>query len=152
MKSVKKSGIRSAVYITEQTNGHITPGCVVEQSYARRLFTIMLQGLSSILEKRSMGQRSTWSAVMWATRDLLRVQTAQLLVWLLSPLQPVKMRTFAVHTLRSESRCKELLSSILHTHAQVILKALKCTYSGTSKTYTSWFGQHRTEYFLYVTE
>jgi hypothetical protein len=79
----------------------------------------MLQGLSSVLEKRSAGQRSTWSAVMWAARDLLRVQAAHLLMWLLSPRQPVKMRAFAVHTLRSESRCKELLNTILHTHAQV---------------------------------
>lgn len=107
-------------------------GCGVEQSYARRLFATMLQGLSSVLEKRSTGQRSTWIAVIWAARDLLRVQAAHLLVWLLSPFQPVKIRTFVVHTLRSESRCKELLSNILHTHAQVILEAIKCTYSGTS--------------------
>jgi hypothetical protein len=83
----------------------------------------MLQGLGSVLEKRSAGQRSTWSAVMWAARDLLRVQAAHLLMWLLSPRQPVKMRAFAVHTLRSESRCKELLNTILHTHAQVSLQA-----------------------------
>jgi hypothetical protein len=98
-------------------------GCGVEQSYARRLLATMLQGLSSVLEKRSAGQRSTWSAVMWAARDLLRVQAAHVLMWLLSPYQPVKMRAFAVHTLRSESRCKELLNMILHTHAQVSLQA-----------------------------
>ncbi|GFG30500.1 hypothetical protein Cfor_08123, partial [Coptotermes formosanus] len=97
---------------------NIVSGCGVEQSFGRRLLATMLQGLSSVLEKRSAGQRSAWSAVMWAARDLLRVQAAHLLVWLLSPFQPVKMRTFVVHTLRSETRCKELLNTILHTHAQ----------------------------------
>ncbi|XP_069691772.1 lysosomal-trafficking regulator isoform X2 [Periplaneta americana] len=97
---------------------HSTSGCGVEHNYARRLLATLLQGLASVLEKRATGQRSAWSAVMWAARDLLRVQAAHLLVWMLSPVQPVKIRTFAVHTVRSEARCKELLSSILHTHAQ----------------------------------
>jgi len=119
------------LYITEQPNGHKLSGCNVEQSYARRLLATMLQGLSSVLEKRSAGQRSAWSAVMWAARDLLRVQAAHLLVWLLSPCQPVKMRTFVVHTLRSETRCKELLNTILHTHAQVLLKTVTCMYCRT---------------------
>jgi hypothetical protein len=126
-------GVIVALCITEQTNGHKLSGCDVEQRYARRLLTTMLQGLSSVLKKRCTGQRSAWSAVMWAARDLLRVQAAHLLVWLLSPCQPIKTRTFIVHKLRSETRCKELLSTILHTHAQVILKAVTCTCCGTSR-------------------
>lgn len=138
------SGIIIFIFILEQTDGCNMPGCSVELSYARRLFATVLQGLSSVLEKRSTGQRGTWVAVMWAVRDLLRIQAAHLLVWLLSPYQPVKIRTFVVHTLRTESQCKELLSNILHTHAQVITEEIKCTYFGTSKrNFLSWIAHSR---------
>ncbi|XP_068085277.1 lysosomal-trafficking regulator [Anabrus simplex] len=103
----------------ELEDGRSPVTSAIEHNFTRRLFSVLLQGLTSVLEKRSSGQRSAWSGVMWAIRETLRVQCANLTVWLLSPVQPIKMRLFVVHTLRSEQHCKELVTAVLHTHPQI---------------------------------
>ncbi|XP_034250095.1 lysosomal-trafficking regulator isoform X2 [Thrips palmi] len=91
----------------------------VEQTFARRLFATLLEGLCSVVDRRSVDSKSLWSGAMWAARDTLRVRSAQLFVWLLTPWQPLKMRMFTIHSLRSEPRAKELITSMLHTRAPV---------------------------------
>lgn len=103
----------------EPYDDSINSGSEVEQAFARRLFATLLEGLCSVIDRRSSDTKSLWNGAMWAARDTLRVRGAQLLVWLLSPWQPLKMRMFTIHSLRSEPRMKELITSLLHTHAQV---------------------------------
>lgn len=91
----------------------------VEQSFARRLFATLLEGLCSVVDRRSVDTKTLWNGAMWAARDTLRVRSAQLFVWLLSPWQTLKLRMFTIHSLRSEPRMKELITSMLHTHTQV---------------------------------
>ncbi|KAK3927653.1 Lysosomal-trafficking regulator [Frankliniella fusca] len=91
----------------------------VEQTFARRLFATLLEGLCSVVDRRSVDSKSLWNGAMWAARDTLRIRSAQMLVWLLSPWQSIKMKMFTIHSLRSEPRVKELITSMLHTHTQI---------------------------------
>ncbi|GLH06434.1 Neurobeachin [Gryllus bimaculatus] len=113
--------VKSVDFLTnvELVGGRSPVTNAIEHNFSRRLLASLLQGLRTVLEKRGASQRTVWSQVMWAARDTLRVQSARLLVWLLSPAQPVKLRMFCVHSLRGEQRCKELVSAMLHTHSQM---------------------------------
>lgn len=104
---------------SEPRDASIVIASEVEQTFARRLFATLLEGLCSVVDRRSVDSKSLWSGAMWAARDTLRVRSAQLFVWLLTPWQPLKMRMFTIHSLRSEPRVKELLTSMLHTRAPV---------------------------------
>ena len=44
----------------------------VEQTFARRLFAILLEGLCSVVDRRSVDSKSLWNGAMWAARDTLR--------------------------------------------------------------------------------
>lgn len=90
-----------------------------ELNFVYHLLPMLLQILSSTLEKRSYGRRPACSGVYWAVRDTLKIETAELLVWLLSPGQMVKTRMFTINTLKTEAKKKELISVLLQTHPQV---------------------------------
>lgn len=44
----------------------------VEQTFARRLFATLLEGLCSVVDRRSVDTKTLWSGAMWAARDTLR--------------------------------------------------------------------------------
>lgn len=44
----------------------------VEQTFARRLFSTLLEGLCSVVDRRSVDSKSLWNGAMWAARDTLR--------------------------------------------------------------------------------
>lgn len=44
----------------------------VEQTFARRLLATLLEGLCSVIDRRSVDSKSLWNGAMWAARDTLR--------------------------------------------------------------------------------
>lgn len=111
--------VKAVEYFTYSEPHDVSVATEVEQTFATRLFATLLEGLCSVVDRRSVDSKSLWNGAMWAARDTLRVRSAQLFVWLLSPWQSLKMRMFTIHSLRSEPRMKELVTSMLHTHTQV---------------------------------
>lgn len=79
----------------------------------------MLKGLDSTLEKTKSSHRTIWTNMMWSAKDVLRVQMGQLLLFLLSPYQLLELRLFVIYNLLELSRCRDVLTMILHTHTQV---------------------------------
>ncbi|XP_033229888.1 lysosomal-trafficking regulator isoform X2 [Belonocnema kinseyi] len=89
------------------------PPSANELQLTRRLFSILLHGLSGPLERRSY-----WGAV-WSSRPALRKNTAKIMVWLLAPHQNMGTRVYAVRSLMEEPKVREILTSLLDVHPQV---------------------------------
>lgn len=87
-----------------------------ELQLTRRLFSILLHGLCSPLEKKN----HTWSNT-WSIRSALRKHTARIMVWLLEPHQSINTRVYAIRSLMEEPRAREILSCILEVHPQVFI-------------------------------
>ncbi|XP_014468102.1 PREDICTED: lysosomal-trafficking regulator isoform X2 [Dinoponera quadriceps] len=86
---------------------------VNELQLTRRLFSTLLHGLCSPLEKKNH-----WSGT-WSVRPALRKYTARIMVWLLEPHQSINTRVYAVRSLMEEPRAREILSCILEVHPQM---------------------------------
>ncbi|XP_043270510.1 lysosomal-trafficking regulator isoform X2 [Venturia canescens] len=84
-----------------------------ELQLTRRLFSLLLHGLSSSSEKKNH-----WGG-SWSSKPFLRKNTARILVWLLGPHQSNNTRVYAVRSLMEEPRGREILSSLLEIHPQV---------------------------------
>lgn len=94
------------------TAADISPS-VNELQLTRRLFSILLHGLCSPLEKKNH-----WSST-FSIRPALRKYTARIMIWLLEPHQSISTRMYAVRSLMEEPRAREILSCILEVHPQV---------------------------------
>jgi len=90
-----------------------TSPSVNELQLTRRLFSILLHGLCSPLEKKNH-----WSNT-WSIRPALRKYTARIMIWLLEPHQSINTRMYAIRSLMEEPRAREILSCILEVHPQV---------------------------------
>ena len=86
-----------------------------ELQLTRRLFSMLLHGLSSSPERKNH-----WGNA-WLSRPALKKNTARIMVWLLGPHQSNNMRVFAVRSLMEEPRGRDILSSLLEIHPQVHL-------------------------------
>ncbi|XP_077276800.1 lysosomal-trafficking regulator mauve isoform X2 [Temnothorax americanus] len=86
---------------------------VNELQLTRRLFSVLLHGLCSPLEKKNH-----WSNT-WSVRTALRKHTARIMVWLLEPHQSINTRIYAIRSLMEEPRAREILSCILEVHPQM---------------------------------
>ncbi|CAL1677884.1 unnamed protein product [Lasius platythorax] len=86
---------------------------VNELQLTRRLFSILLHGLCSPLEKKNH-----WSST-FSIRPALRKYTARIMIWLLEPHQSISTRMYAVRSLMEEPRAREILSCILEVHPQM---------------------------------
>ncbi|XP_011866548.1 PREDICTED: lysosomal-trafficking regulator isoform X3 [Vollenhovia emeryi] len=86
---------------------------VNELQLTRRLFSILLHGLCSPLEKKNH-----WGNT-WSVRSALRKYTARIMVWLLEPHQSINTRIYAIRSLMEEPRAREILSCILEVHPQM---------------------------------
>lgn len=95
------------------TTADVSPS-VNELQLTRRLFSILLHGLCSPLEKKN------WSST-WSVKPALRKYTARIMVWLLEPHQSINTRVYAVRSLMEEPRAREILSCILEVHPQVCM-------------------------------
>lgn len=84
-----------------------------ELQLTRRLFSLLLHGLSSTSEKKNH-----WGG-SWSSKPFLKKNTARILVWLLAPHQSNNTRVYAVRSLMEEPRGREILSSLLEIHPQV---------------------------------
>ena len=84
-----------------------------ELQLTRRLFSILLHGLSGPLEKKNH-----WGGV-WSSRPALRKNTAKIMIWLLAPHQSMSTRVYAVRSLMEEPKVREILTSLLDIHPQV---------------------------------
>ncbi|XP_011343929.2 lysosomal-trafficking regulator isoform X3 [Ooceraea biroi] len=84
-----------------------------ELQLTRRLFSILLHGLCSPLEKKHH-----WGST-WSVRPALRKYTARIMVWLLEPHQSINTRVYAVRSLMEEPKAREILSCILEVHPQM---------------------------------
>ncbi|XP_011144679.1 lysosomal-trafficking regulator isoform X1 [Harpegnathos saltator] len=93
------------------TAADVSPS-INELQLTRRLFSILLHGLCSPLEKKNH-----WSST-WSVRPALRKYTARIMVWLLEPHQSINTRVYAVRSLMEEPRAREILSCILEVHPQ----------------------------------
>lgn len=85
-----------------------------ESELARRLFATLLHGLATAKERRN-----PWGGT-WSSRPALRKNAARIMVWLLGPHQSNNMRVYAVRSLMEEPKVKEILTSLLEVHPQVI--------------------------------
>ncbi|KAG8236416.1 hypothetical protein J437_LFUL012837 [Ladona fulva] len=115
-------------------NAEPTGGCYIvsetEMNFSRFIMSVIIRGLATVLEKNLKGRISSdystrhgngtlWNVFAWTAKDSIRVLAGRLLVYLLSPCQPMSQRTFVVHALSKEPNCKEILSLILQSHPQV---------------------------------
>lgn len=87
-----------------------------ELQLTKRLFTMLLHGLSSPLDRKN-----NWSG-SWSTRPILKNNAAKMMVWLLGPHQSNNTRVYAVRSLMEEPRGREILSSLLEVDAQIVQK------------------------------
>ncbi|XP_032666117.1 lysosomal-trafficking regulator isoform X3 [Odontomachus brunneus] len=94
------------------TAADVSPS-VNELQLTRRLFSTLLHGLCSPLEKKNH-----WSNT-WSVKPALRKYTARIMVWLLEPHQSINTRVYAVRSLMEEPRAREILSCILEVHPQM---------------------------------
>lgn len=89
-----------------------------ELSFVQHLLPMLLQILSSNLEKRSLNHRQPYGGIYGAIRDTLKAETFELVIWLISPRQNIRMRMFAVNSLISQANTKNLLFLLLQTSHQ----------------------------------
>lgn len=88
---------------------------VNELQLTKRLFSILLHGLCSPLEKKNH-----WNTA-WSVRPALKKYTAKIMIWLLEPHQSINTRVHAIRSLMEEPRAREILSCILEVHPQVYI-------------------------------
>ena len=85
-----------------------------ELQLTKRLFSILLHGMSSPLS------RKTYWINAWSAKPALRKSTAKIMVWLMGPHQSNSTRVYAVRSLMEEPKTREILSSLLELHPQVL--------------------------------
>lgn len=90
-----------------------------ELEFVYRIFPKFLEMMTVTLEKRSYVIWSSARGVLWAVREPLKAETAELLVWLISPRQALQTRLFAVTSLLGCAKTKEVISALLQSHPQV---------------------------------
>ncbi|XP_023246507.1 lysosomal-trafficking regulator [Copidosoma floridanum] len=86
---------------------------VSELQLSKRLFAILLHGISSPLNKKSYWVNA------WSAKSALRKNTARIMVWLMGPHQSNGTRVYAVRTLMEEPKTKEILTTLLEVHPQI---------------------------------
>lgn len=74
--------------------------------------------LSSNLDKRGLSRRLYYTGIYWAIKDVLRVETSELILWLLSPRQTVEVRMFVVNAIMSIANFKNVLPHLLQVSGQ----------------------------------
>jgi hypothetical protein len=84
-----------------------------ELQLTKRLFSILLHGISSPLNKK------TYWINTWSVKSALRKNTAKIMIWLMSPHQSNNTRLYAVRSLMEEPKTREILSTLLEVHPQV---------------------------------
>lgn len=84
-----------------------------ELQLTKRLFSVLLHGISSPLNKKTYWVRS------WSVKPVLRKNTAKIMVWMMAPHQSNSTRVFAVRSIMEEPKTRELLSTLLDVHPQV---------------------------------
>lgn len=87
-----------------------------ELQLTKRLFSILLHGISNPL-----GKRSYWVNA-WSVKPALRKNAAKIMVWLMGPHQSNSTRVYAVRSLMEEPKTREILSTLLEVHPQVIIE------------------------------
>ncbi|OWF37617.1 Lysosomal-trafficking regulator [Mizuhopecten yessoensis] len=87
----------------------------LETSHIRRLFDFLYKAYEMTLSQDRMVPRKPRNSVMWAARDVTRVQIGRLMTFLLSPRQEVDNRAYILSYLRGEIRGCEILKVILNT-------------------------------------
>lgn len=90
-----------------------------ELEFVYRLFPKFLEMMTVTLEKPPYVRSSGAQVVLWAVREPLRSETAELLVWLMCPRQTLQTRLFAITSLLGSAKTKEVISSLLQSHPQV---------------------------------
>ncbi|KAF6210395.1 hypothetical protein GE061_013499 [Apolygus lucorum] len=90
--------------------------------FVREVWMFILQALVTVIERRSMSSRTSWSNVVWANKEVIRNLGSQLFLWLLSPAHSRNLKLFTVQSVLNEPRCKDILMYILHnTHLEKTL-------------------------------
>ncbi|XP_054259566.1 lysosomal-trafficking regulator isoform X2 [Macrosteles quadrilineatus] len=95
-----------------------TPMSADEEKFARRLFSVLLSGMAAIADRRS-GSRNTWNTIVWNCRDTVRSMTGQLMMWMMSPGQPNRLRMFVIQSLRNQIKAKDIITSIILINSQI---------------------------------
>lgn len=85
-----------------------------ELQLTKRIFSILLQGICGPL-----GKRSYWINA-WSVKPALRKNAAKIMVWLMGPHQNNSTRVYAVRCLMDQPKTREILSTLLEVHPQVI--------------------------------
>lgn len=103
--------INRAVQFITSGDESSSPG---ELQLAKRLFGLLLQGLSSGGHQKKIRWGSDWS-----TMSVLRKNAAKMMVWLLGPQQNNATRIYAVRSLMDEPKIRDILLSLLEVHPQI---------------------------------
>lgn len=82
------------------------------------LLTTLLNSVSCIIDRKS-APRTSWTSIMWSSRETIKSQTGKLLVWLLSPGQINKIRVSVVNKIRNEQKSKEVFLFVFENNQQL---------------------------------
>ncbi|XP_050540589.1 lysosomal-trafficking regulator isoform X2 [Daktulosphaira vitifoliae] len=89
-----------------------------EVPFACHLLNTFMYNLSSIITSSREQRQTPWLSIYSAARDIIRIQGANLLVWLLSPQQINRIRIFAVESLTKELRTREFFKNVIYINPQ----------------------------------
>ncbi|KAK9508246.1 hypothetical protein O3M35_007946 [Rhynocoris fuscipes] len=134
-KAVASRATEFIIYSEPNTYEHLT-GVENEKiiDFMKGIWTFLLQALVTIVERKSTSVRTSWSNVVWASREILRTLGAQAFLWLLSPAHPVAIKMFAVQTILNEPRSKDILMYIIsNTQLEKNLALFLCDLRNSGK-------------------
>ncbi|XP_014251875.1 lysosomal-trafficking regulator isoform X2 [Cimex lectularius] len=114
-KTIISKAAELVVYTEPVNDENIVKGEEMRRvsEFAKEVWLFILQSLVTIIERKSMSTRSSWSNVIWAVRETVRTLGSQMFVWLLSPSHSKDLKMFLVQTLVNEARAKDVLVYII---------------------------------------
>lgn len=83
--------------------------------FVKEVWSYLLLAIVTVIERKSVSSRSSWSNAVWANKDTLRALASQMFLWLLSPTHSCKLKMFAISSILNEPRSKDILMFILST-------------------------------------
>ncbi|CAH1403230.1 unnamed protein product, partial [Nezara viridula] len=98
-----------------EDNLNLSPEMQKVGDFVKEVWSYLLQAIVTVIERKSVASRSSWSNAVWANKDTLRALASQMFLWLLSPTHSDKLKMFAISSILNEPRSKDILIFILST-------------------------------------
>uniref|UniRef100_A0ABM0M5Y3 Lysosomal-trafficking regulator-like n=1 Tax=Saccoglossus kowalevskii TaxID=10224 RepID=A0ABM0M5Y3_SACKO len=88
-----------------------------ERNFIEYLYDFLIECIATTQERTGGRGRKQWYHLLWASRDVLRVQLGKLLVYMLSPNQDIGLRMYTM-TLAHRPRAHAIIKTALQTNLQ----------------------------------